>query len=113
MVPVLVLDVTEAEADKLLLMLDPRAAMALADQEQVMALLETVRTDNRAVVRFYNKRGTAEQWIKEGKQAVKMTRLSCHRFRSDEVRLWLSVIAYNLGTCGGGWCCRCGSAPGR
>ena len=50
-----------------------------------------------AVVRFYNKRGTAEQWIKEGKQAVKMTRLSCHRFRSNEVRLWLSLIAYNLG----------------
>ena len=53
--------------------------------------------DSRAVVRFYNKRGTAEQWIKEGKRAVKMTRLSCHRFRSNEVRLWLSVIAYNLG----------------
>jgi hypothetical protein len=52
---------------------------------------------SRAVVRFYNKRGTAEQWIKEGKQAVKMTRLSCHRFRSNEVRLSLSVIAYNLG----------------
>ena len=52
---------------------------------------------SRAVVRFYNKRGTAEQWIKEGKLAVKMTRLSCHRFRSNEVRLWLSVIAYNLG----------------
>jgi hypothetical protein len=31
------------------------------------------------------------------KQAVKMTRLSCHRHRSNEVRLWLSVIAYNLG----------------
>ena len=28
---------------------------------------------------------------------MKMTRLSCHRFRSNEVRLWLSVIAYNLG----------------
>jgi hypothetical protein len=26
-----------------------------------------------------------------------MTRLSCHRFRANEVRLWLSVIAYNLG----------------
>ncbi len=52
---------------------------------------------SRAVVRFYNKRGTAEQWIKEGKQAVKMTRLSYHRFRSNEVRLWLSLIAYNLG----------------
>jgi hypothetical protein len=44
-----------------------------------------------------HKRGTSEQWINEGKQAVKMTRLSCHRFRSNEVRLWLSVIAYNLG----------------
>jgi hypothetical protein len=42
--------------------------------------------------------GTAEQWIKEVKQAVKMTRLSCHRFRSNGVRLWLSVIAYNLAT---------------
>jgi hypothetical protein len=26
-----------------------------------------------------------------------MTRLSCHRFRANEVRLWLSLIAYNLG----------------
>jgi hypothetical protein len=56
-----------------------------------------VSLPSRAVVRFYNERGTAEQWIKEGKQAVKMTRLSCHRFRSNEVRLWLSVLAYNLG----------------
>lgn len=48
---------------------------------------------SRAVVRFYNMRGKAEQWIKEGKQAVKMTRLSCQRFGSNEVRLWLSVIA--------------------
>ena len=52
---------------------------------------------SRAVVRFYNKRGVAEQRIKEGKQVVKMTRLSCHRFRSNEVRLWLTIIAYNLG----------------
>jgi hypothetical protein len=60
-------------------------------------IVTNLETDSRAVVRFYNKRGTAEQWIKEGKQAVKMTRLSCHRFRSNEVRLCLSVIAYNLG----------------
>jgi len=26
-----------------------------------------------------------------------MTRLSYHRFQSNEVRLWLSLIAYNLG----------------
>jgi hypothetical protein len=60
-------------------------------------IVTNLETPSRAVVRFYNKRGTAEQWIKEGKQAVKMTRLSCHRFRSNEVRLWLSLIAYNLG----------------
>ena len=52
---------------------------------------------SRSVVRFYNKRGTAEQWIKEGKQATNWTRLSCHRFRANEVRLQLSVLAYNLG----------------
>ena len=51
----------------------------------------------RAVVRFYNKRGTAEQWIKEGKRATNWTRLSCHRFRANEVRLQLSVLSYNLG----------------
>jgi hypothetical protein len=60
-------------------------------------IVTNLETDSRSVVRFYNKRGTAEQWIKEGKQAVKMTRLSCQRFRSNELRLWLSVIAYNLG----------------
>ena len=60
-------------------------------------IVTNLETDSRAVVRFNNKRGTREQWIKEGKQAVKMTRLNCQRFRSNEVRLWLSVIAYNLG----------------
>jgi hypothetical protein len=39
------------------------------------------------VVRFYNKLGTAEQWIKECKQALKMTQLFCHGFRANEVRL--------------------------
>jgi hypothetical protein len=60
-------------------------------------IVTNLEAPSRAVVRFYNKRGTAEQWIKEGKQAVKMTRLSCHRFRSNEVRLALSLLAYNLG----------------
>ena len=60
-------------------------------------IVTNLETDSRAVVRFYNKRGTAEQWIKQDKQAVKITRLSCHRFRPNEVRIWLSVIAYNLG----------------
>jgi len=50
---------------------------------------------NRAVVRFYKQCGTAEQWIKEGKAATHWTRLSWHRFRANEMRLPLGVIAYN------------------
>ncbi len=48
------------------------------------------------VVHFYNLRGTAEQWIKEGKSAVKWTRLSCHDFADKAVRLQLFALAYNL-----------------
>ena len=49
------------------------------------------------VVAFYNHRGTAEQYIKEGKNAIKWTRLSCRKFRNNEVRLQLHALAYNLG----------------
>ena len=49
------------------------------------------------VTHYYNGRGTAEQWIKEGKYALNWTRLSCHRFVANQVRLWLFVLAYNLG----------------
>ena len=49
------------------------------------------------VVHFYNGRGTAEQWIKEGKYALNWTRLSCHRFVANRVRLSLFILAYNLG----------------
>ena len=49
------------------------------------------------VTHFYNGRGTAEQRIKEGKYALNWTRLSCHRFVANQVRLWLFVLAYNLG----------------
>ena len=51
----------------------------------------------KKVVRFYNQRGTAEQWIKEGKNAIRWTRLSCHDFKDNQVRLFLFVLAYNLG----------------
>lgn len=48
------------------------------------------------VIRFYNGRGTAEQWIKEGKYALNWTRLSCRRFADNQVRLQLFALAYNL-----------------
>ena len=47
--------------------------------------------------RIYNGRGTAEQWIKEGKNAVRWTRLSCQTFRANHARLQLFALAYNLG----------------
>jgi len=49
------------------------------------------------VVAFYNQRGTAEQWIKEGNHAINWTRLSCHSFRANAVRLQLYTLAYNMG----------------
>jgi len=75
-------------------MTDPRLVLGYP---RVGFIVTNLTLPSRAVVRFHNKRGTAGQWIKEGKQAVKMTRLSCHRFRSNEARLWLTIIAYNLG----------------
>jgi hypothetical protein len=51
----------------------------------------------KSVVNFYKQRGTAEQWIKEGKYAARWTRLSCHSFDANQVRLQLHVLAYNLG----------------
>ena len=48
------------------------------------------------VVAFYNQRGTAEQHIKEGKNAIVWTRLSCRRLRNNEVRLHLHALACNL-----------------
>ena len=59
-------------------------------------LVTNLRRSARRVVAFYNGRGTAEQWIKEGKHAIKWTRLSCTTFRANAVRLQLHALAYNL-----------------
>ena len=52
---------------------------------------------SKRVVKFYNGRGTAEQWIKEGKNAVQWTKLSCRKFKDNQTRLQLFALAYNLG----------------
>jgi len=59
-------------------------------------IVTNLRCPAKKVVAFYNGRGTAEQWIKEGKNAVKWTRLSCTTFRANAVRLQLHALAYNL-----------------
>ena len=81
----------------------PRRIVAKVEHHQgelfprVGFIVTNMSLPSRSVVRFYNKRGSAEQWIKEGKQATHWTRLSCRRFRANQVRLQLSVLAYNLG----------------
>ena len=59
-------------------------------------IVTNLKWSTKRVVRFYNRRGTAEQWIKEGKNAIKWTKLSCRRFKDNEARLQLFALAYNL-----------------
>jgi len=60
-------------------------------------IVTNLRWKHSNVVKFYNKRGTAEQWIKESKYALNWSRLSCHDFTDNQVRFQLFALAYNLG----------------
>ena len=64
---------------------------------RVSFIVTSLRWQDKKVVKFYNKRGTCEQWIKEGKYALNWTKLSCQRFVENEARLKLFIMAYNLG----------------
>ncbi|MCP5085046.1 MAG: IS1380 family transposase [Alphaproteobacteria bacterium] len=59
-------------------------------------LVTTLTVPDERMFEFYNLRGIAEQWIKEGKYALKWTRLSCKSFKANEVRLQLHALAYNM-----------------
>ena len=59
-------------------------------------IVTNLNKHSKNVVKFYNGRGTAEQWIKEGKNAVKWTKLSCLAFKDNQTRLQLFALAYNL-----------------
>ena len=81
----------------------PRRVVAKVEWHQgelfprVGFVVTNLNLPSAGVTHYYNGRGTAEQWIKEGKYALNWTRLSCHRFVANQVRLWLFVLAYNLG----------------
>jgi hypothetical protein len=80
----------------------PRRVVAKVEWHQgelyprVGFLVTNLKRPAERVSKFYNGRGTAEQWIKEGKQALGWTRLSCCAFRDNAVRLQLFALAYNL-----------------
>jgi hypothetical protein len=80
----------------------PRRVVAKVEWHQgelyprVGFIVTNLKRPAERVSKFYNGRGTAEQWIREGKYALRWTRLSCHSFRHNAVRLQLFALAYNL-----------------
>jgi Transposase DDE domain group 1 len=80
----------------------PRRVVAKVEWHQgelyprVGFIVTNLSRPSERVVKFYNGRGTAEQWIKEGKNALRWTRLSCRAFRHNAVRLQLHALAYNI-----------------
>lgn len=76
----------------------PRVFVRVADApSRTLTCLRRVRLYRPAerVVACYNRHGMAERWIKDGKNALTWTRLSCRRFRNDEVRFQLHALAYS------------------
>jgi hypothetical protein len=51
----------------------------------------------RALSEHPREEGAVHIWFKEGKRAIKWTRLSCRTFVANAVRLQLHALAYNLG----------------
>jgi len=80
----------------------PRRVIAKAEWHagelfpRVGFIVTNLTKHSKNVVKFYNGRGTAEQWIKEGKNAVKWRKLSCRTFQDNQTRLQLFTLAYNL-----------------
>jgi hypothetical protein len=64
---------------------------------RVGVIVTNLARSAEGIVAFYNQRGAAEQSIKEGKNTIKWTRLSCRTFAANAVRLQLHALAYNLG----------------
>jgi hypothetical protein len=61
-VPVLVLDVSQDEADKIMATLDPLGAMAESDAARITALLQTVKTDSQAVEELLRRTAGDRLW---------------------------------------------------
>ncbi len=63
---------------------------------EINFIITNSREKRSKVYYRYNRRGIAEQRIGEGKNTIKWDRLSCHKFRANEVRLQLYILSYNL-----------------
>jgi hypothetical protein len=64
---------------------------------RVGVIITNLARSAEGIVAFYNQRGTREQWIKEGKGAIRWTRLSCRAFSASAARLQRHALACNIG----------------
>ena len=48
------------------------------------------------VIKLYNRRAEIENRIREGRNTLRWDKTSCHRFESNEARLKMGLLAYNL-----------------
>jgi DNA modification methylase len=83
-VPILVLDVSEAEADKILLTLDPLAAMAETDSERIKTLIETVSNTSPAIDELIRETVGAGIWAQIHPDEVREVEIELDR--ADELR---------------------------
>jgi Transposase DDE domain group 1 len=82
-------------------MFGTRVAETILASVQVRARQQAGHMDASDLIRALPEhpceKGAVHTWIKEGKGAIKWTRLSCRTFAANAVRLQLHALAYNLG----------------
>jgi hypothetical protein len=84
LIPVLVLDVTEQEADEILATYDPLGAMAEADSERLKALLETVHFDDEALQELLQRTAGNKLW--EALHPLDLNQTEVSPDRADELK---------------------------
>ena len=63
---------------------------------QIGFVVTNSRISVEKVIKLYHHRAEIENRIKEGKNTLRWDKTSCHRFESNEARLKMGLLAYNL-----------------
>ncbi len=63
---------------------------------QIGFVVTNSRISVEKVIKLYHRRAEIENRIKEGKNTLRWDKTSCHRFESNEARLKMGLLAYNL-----------------
>ena len=94
-VPVLILDVSREEADKLLLLMDPLAEMAQRDSDRILRLLETVQTESEALRELFRRTAGNRIWeivhpedVREADVSPDCVAELQHKWRTAPGQLW-------------------------